>query len=290
MLPYLFAANPTKYGQACVLSSCEALAAALYIAGFADDARLVMDKFKWGDSFFQLNGEFLERYAACENAEQVIQTQAEIISMIEEEQAESERAKAGADREYGGNWGIITSSSESEYEYDYEGAGGDLGVGDGGDEDVLTAGIDSCSGISDEFQTTDGQYGKSDCASPAAAVEVAAARATRLELLSHVASEPEPEQPIDSVQESMWETAWRDDFGSVLTPSILSGVSDGDGGDDVHATRVSYPAPAVLNDIYKAPASGRLTEVPVKTCRPALVFDDSWMVSGRCNILWSSAS
>ena len=48
------AANPTKYGQACVLSSCEAIAAALYIAGFPHDARLVMEKFKWGDSFFQL--------------------------------------------------------------------------------------------------------------------------------------------------------------------------------------------------------------------------------------------
>ena len=117
LLPYMFAANPTKYGQACVLSSCEALAAALFVAGFPDDARLVMEKFKWGASFWQLNGEYLDRYAACDNSVEVIKVQQEVIAMIEAEQAASVAAKHGKDREYGGNWGILSSSEEQEEEY-----------------------------------------------------------------------------------------------------------------------------------------------------------------------------
>ena len=63
LLPFLLAANPTKYGQPCVMSSCEALAAALYITGHKADARFVMGRFKWGESFFQLNQEMLDVYA-----------------------------------------------------------------------------------------------------------------------------------------------------------------------------------------------------------------------------------
>lgn len=47
LLPFLLAANPTKYGQPCTLSSAEALAAALAIAGKMDDARTLMARFHW---------------------------------------------------------------------------------------------------------------------------------------------------------------------------------------------------------------------------------------------------
>ncbi len=47
LLPFLLAANPTKYGQPCTLSSAEALAAALAIAGKEADARTLMARFNW---------------------------------------------------------------------------------------------------------------------------------------------------------------------------------------------------------------------------------------------------
>ena len=119
LLPYMFAANPTKYGQPCTLSSCEALAAALHIAGFARDARLVMAKFKWGESFYQLNGEYLDRYAACADSAAVIRVQKEIIAMIEKEKVEARAAKAAdSANDYGGNFGIESSEEEEEYEDD----------------------------------------------------------------------------------------------------------------------------------------------------------------------------
>ncbi|MET1127928.1 MAG: DUF367 family protein [Thermoproteota archaeon] len=61
-LPFLLAANPVNYGRPVVLSSAEALAAALYIVGYKKAAEDVMGVFKWGRTFFDLNKKFLERY------------------------------------------------------------------------------------------------------------------------------------------------------------------------------------------------------------------------------------
>ena len=54
-VPFLIAANPVNYGKPLKLSCAEALAASLYITNYKKEARLVMDKFKWGHSFFELN-------------------------------------------------------------------------------------------------------------------------------------------------------------------------------------------------------------------------------------------
>ena len=78
-LPYLLAANPTNYGKPTLLSTAEALAAALYIMGKKDAAREILKGFKWGDSFFQLNQSMLERYSECQNSLEVVEAQREFL-------------------------------------------------------------------------------------------------------------------------------------------------------------------------------------------------------------------
>lgn len=78
-LPYLLAANPVNYGKPFVLSSAEAIAAALSIFGLVEAARVVLAKFAWGEQFFNLNREPLAAYAAAKDSAAVVATQAEFI-------------------------------------------------------------------------------------------------------------------------------------------------------------------------------------------------------------------
>ena len=64
-LPYLLAANPVNYGKPFILSSAEALAAALFILGEDDQAGALLAKFAWGDQFTLLNREPLQAYRAA---------------------------------------------------------------------------------------------------------------------------------------------------------------------------------------------------------------------------------
>jgi pre-rRNA-processing protein TSR3 len=61
-LPKLLAVNPVNYGKVQILSSVEALAAALYITGYREQAEAVLSKFNWGLTFLQVNHEPLELY------------------------------------------------------------------------------------------------------------------------------------------------------------------------------------------------------------------------------------
>ncbi len=71
-LPRLMAANPINYGHLSKLSSAEALAGALCIAGFKDNARLVLSKFKWGPTFLTLNDEPLKDYAQAVGEQEIL--------------------------------------------------------------------------------------------------------------------------------------------------------------------------------------------------------------------------
>ena len=61
-LPLLLASNPVNYGYPFLLSSVEALSAALYIIGFSELAQRLLGIFKWGKMFFEINHQFLEMY------------------------------------------------------------------------------------------------------------------------------------------------------------------------------------------------------------------------------------
>jgi len=70
-LPLLLAANPTNYSKLGKLSSAEALAGASSILGFDDLAFDVMNKFKWGHTFFELNDELLKEYANANDPSEI---------------------------------------------------------------------------------------------------------------------------------------------------------------------------------------------------------------------------
>jgi len=75
-LPYLLAANPVNYGKPFVLSSVEALAAALVILGHEDQAKLILSKFSWGGQFLTLNREPLGEYVKARTRADVVAAQA----------------------------------------------------------------------------------------------------------------------------------------------------------------------------------------------------------------------
>lgn len=81
-LPVLIAGNPVNFGKLTKLTTAEALAAALYIAGFKEKAEELLSIFKWGHTFFELNHESLESYAKAKNSSEVIELQKSIMSDV----------------------------------------------------------------------------------------------------------------------------------------------------------------------------------------------------------------
>jgi pre-rRNA-processing protein TSR3 len=74
-LPILIAGNPTNYAKATKLSTAEAIAGALYIAGFKDEAEKVLSIFVWGHTFFDLNAYLLESYITAKDSRDVVRLQ-----------------------------------------------------------------------------------------------------------------------------------------------------------------------------------------------------------------------
>lgn len=70
-LPPLFAGNPVNYSKLNKLTTVEAVSATLFILGNKDECMKLLDKFKWGHTFFELNKNLLEDYSKIESEEQI---------------------------------------------------------------------------------------------------------------------------------------------------------------------------------------------------------------------------
>jgi pre-rRNA-processing protein TSR3 len=78
-LPYLIASNPTYYGRPTILSTVEALSAALFILGDPVGAEEIIKIFKWGPTFLELNREPLEAYARAADSNEVVLVQQQFM-------------------------------------------------------------------------------------------------------------------------------------------------------------------------------------------------------------------
>ncbi len=70
-LPPLFAGNPVNFSKIGKLTSAEALAGALYILGHETMSSTLLDKFKWGHTFLELNQYLLQEYTQLTTEEDI---------------------------------------------------------------------------------------------------------------------------------------------------------------------------------------------------------------------------
>jgi len=70
-LPPLLAGNPVNYSKLNKLTTAEALSASLIILGYKEQGLELLDKFKWGHTFYELNQNLFEEYSKLENEGQI---------------------------------------------------------------------------------------------------------------------------------------------------------------------------------------------------------------------------
>ncbi|KAM0285462.1 hypothetical protein ACHAQH_001411 [Verticillium albo-atrum] len=131
LLPYLVAANTVNYGKPWRLNCAEALAAAFYICGKPDWAEQVLAPFSYGESFLEINGSLLKKYAACEDEVAMKKVEEAWMERLEKEYAESR--EDGDDIWAGGNVNrraLIPSDDEDEEDEDDESGNGKGSVDD----------------------------------------------------------------------------------------------------------------------------------------------------------------
>jgi pre-rRNA-processing protein TSR3 len=80
-LPLLLAANPINYGKLSKLSSAEALAAALYITNYKEEAEKILSLFKWGETFLTLNKNPLKDYSKAKSEEEILRLEKEYFEV-----------------------------------------------------------------------------------------------------------------------------------------------------------------------------------------------------------------
>ena len=71
-LPFVVAANPINYGKPFKLTTLEAFATSLYILGETEYAKEILNIYKWGSHFLELNKQPLEEYRKAKNSAEII--------------------------------------------------------------------------------------------------------------------------------------------------------------------------------------------------------------------------
>ena len=72
-LPPLLAGNPMNYSKLNKLSTVEALAGAVYILGEPELTHDLLQKFKWGNTFFELNKNLLQDYSKAQSEAEILE-------------------------------------------------------------------------------------------------------------------------------------------------------------------------------------------------------------------------
>ncbi len=80
-LPILLAGNPVNYGKLTKLTTAEAIAAAMYIAGFKKESEELLSIFTWGHTFFELNGMLLDNYARAKDSAEIVEMQNRLLKV-----------------------------------------------------------------------------------------------------------------------------------------------------------------------------------------------------------------
>jgi pre-rRNA-processing protein TSR3 len=113
LLPYLVAVNPVNYGKAFKLSCVEAVAATLFLGGFYQETDFILNHFKWGSSFIDVNKELFDMYRECKNGAELKAIEEKYIS----DELENKKHKKGKKDEI-----IFTDEedNEEEEEVDYQ--------------------------------------------------------------------------------------------------------------------------------------------------------------------------
>ena len=78
-LPILIAGNPVNFGKLTKLTTAEAIAAALYIAGFQKESEDLLSIFTWGHSFFELNNMLLDNYVTAKDSREIVEMQTRLL-------------------------------------------------------------------------------------------------------------------------------------------------------------------------------------------------------------------
>ncbi|MEW5760173.1 MAG: DUF367 family protein [Candidatus Thermoplasmatota archaeon] len=74
-LPYLIPANPINFGQKYKLSTIEAFSSALIILGFREEGEALLNLFKWGKVFVDMNAQPLKDYENASSLAEIVEAE-----------------------------------------------------------------------------------------------------------------------------------------------------------------------------------------------------------------------